>query len=209
MKKGILGKVLLALLVIGVLASIVYSVVVNHVSKPKYDKDNLQVNISTGYGNEGSEEDESVLTESYSDAIEDSDEEIEVVGMSQSDISESIEGYEEISETDSSSEGLTKEEINELLSFNLDNLVSNNKISLADASEYKYGDENFDGATNIVGKTDTVYYNAEDDEYMCFFFVNADNCAVSSENGVIFIKMNNGIISKITRVVINVNWSYE
>lgn len=206
MKKGILGKVLIAALTVGVLASIVYSVVINHTNKPKYDKDKIQISVSTtsdGYDAEDTTE----SSESYSDPIEFEDEELEVVGFNPSDAVKSTEGYEDVSESEANSGGLTIEEMNEILSFNMDSLVSNNKISLANASEYVYGDENFDGATSILGKTDALYYNAEDDEYMCFFFVNAEGCAVRSQNGVIFIKMSDGVIDEIRRVVISVTWA--
>lgn len=207
MKKGILGKVVVIALAVGVLASITYSVVMNHTSKPRYDKDKLNVTVSTtsdGYSSDGAVSD---VSESYSDLIEDTDKEIEVVGLTPSDSTESLEGYTDVSESDASPSDLTVEEVNEILSFNMDNIVASNKISLADASEYMYGDENFDGATNILGKTEALYYNAEDNEYMCFFFVNAEDCAVRSENGVMFIKMSDGVISEIRRVVISVTWA--
>lgn len=207
MKKGILGKVVVIALAVGVLASITYSVVMNHTSKPRYDKDKLNVTVSTtsdGYSSDGAVSD---VSESYSDLIEDTDKEIEVVGLTPSDSTESLEGYTDVSESDASTSDLTVEEVNEILSFNMDNIVASNKISLADASEYMYGDENFDGATNILGKTEALYYNAEDNEYMCFFFVNAEDCAVRSENGVMFIKMSDGVISEIRRVVISVTWA--
>ena len=207
MKKGILGKVIVTTLAIGVFASITYSAIVNHMSKPKYDKDKLNVTVSTtsdGYSSDGTVSD---VSESYSDPIEYTDEEIEVVGLTPSDSTESLEGYEDVSESEAASSDLTVEEVNEILSFNMDNIVASNKISLADASEYMYGDENFDGATSILGKTEALYYNAEDNEYFCFFFVNAEDCAVRSENGVMFIKMSDGVISEIRRVVISVTWA--
>ena len=207
MKKGILGKVVVITLAVGVLASIIYSAVVNHTSKPKYDKDKLNVTVSTtsdGYSSDGAVSD---VSESYSDQIEYTDEEIEVVGLTPSNSTESLEGYEDVSESDAAPSDLTVEEVNEILSFNMDNIVASNKISLANASEYMYGDENFDGATSILGKTEALYYNAEDNEYFCFFFVNAEGCAVRSENGVMFMKMSDGVISEIRIVVISVTWA--
>lgn len=207
MKKGILGKITIALLTVGVLASITYSVIANHTSKPKYDRDKLQVTVSTtsDYGAESAPTEE--VSESYSDPIESTDKEIEVVGLDSSDFSEITEGFEDVSETTSSVNSLTIEEMNEILSFNMDNLIANNKISLANASEYVYGDENFDGATKIDGKTDALYFNSDDSEYMCFYSLLAEGCAVRGENGVIFIKMSGGIITEIKRVVISVNWA--
>lgn len=203
MKKGLLGKIFLVLLTIGVLGSIFYSVIASRTNKPKYDKDKLQVNVSMT--SDASIEDagivpDEVTEESYSNGVDFSSSTQEPVstGIENTEITE---GYEEIIETDTSTDGLSKSEVNEILSFNMDNLVASGKISLAIASEFVNSCENFEGATSIDGKTDAVYYNSEHDEYMCFYTINVKDGKVKYESGLMFISMENGVITGLNRII--------
>lgn len=203
MKKGLLGKIFIVLLTVGVLGSIFYSVVANRTNKPKYDKDKLNVNVSMT--SDDSVEDAEVVSdevteESYSDGVDfgNTAQETVLTGIDNTEIPED---YEEVIETDGTTEGLSKSEVNEILSFNMDNLVASGKISLAIASEFVNSCENFKGASSIDGKTDAVYYNSEYDEYMCFYTINVKDGAVKYESGLMFIGMENGVITSLNRII--------
>lgn len=202
MKKGLLGKIFIVLLTFGVLGSIFYSVIVSRINKPKYDKDKLQVNVSMT--SDASVEDadvvsDEVMEEAYSEGVNFGNTEQETV-LTGSDTTEIPEDYEEIIEIDDTI-GLSKSEVNEILSFNMDNLVASGKISLAIASEFVNSCENFKGASSIDGKTDAVYYNSEYDEYMCFYTINVKDGAVKYESGLMFISMENGVITGLNRII--------